>query len=1356
MRPLIITLASLSLLWASGPNTGDINGSAVFTDNGKDYPAKFANVTVFYTDGTSRAFLRRVQTDGDGKLTYTDLSPGDYFLQFITQDGTYGKPYSVTVHSQGIALVTASGKPLQLVPLKTIRLGSRTGGKRALVASLEPMLFTDDPGSAGTDTSQNSCSNNAVTPGSLRGQIVSQGGQKRPISGAIVSLVPSNGSTPSTMRTDSNGCYTADLPSGDSTLFVDSPGFRTAVLSLHRASDDSIEVSLSSKGGDAPKEIELQADAGAHSPFIAQPVNAGRTFAFDQRFIQTLPLPITRNVDQLAFLVPGVAFPPLTVGGQGPGLAPGVGTAGEFSFNGLRSRDINFTVDGADQNDEVLGARRQGFLVPFPQSPETVEEAQYTTALADARFGRSLGGQVNVLSRTGGQMMHGKVYGLETGDLLRARSYYEFPNIAGGTSVLSSDSGMVLGGPLLPARFKTFFFLGYEYRDDNTRQQINHAVPTLAQRGVPQFVPNGSFSAAPVGDAVFSLYPLPNNPSGPYGPNTYTESVPAGGHANLGLVKVDQDFTLRKLPKWNNRITVRYGITDESTALPSVDDALGMSVRPSSRTQGFASFLTSTRGTLLNTFRLSFGNTQFDTAEVARPGYLPSNLYPGARFLLNAPLSIISGNKTLGVQNPVAQAVLMAASVCGPGAYQPNCGSLTSESLTGPVGQLQIAGFSPVGVDTFHFPQTRNDSTLQFADSISRSSGRHTIYAGIDIRGVRLDSTAQSNARPSILFGGLVTPAEQTVTPFSNTVTIPQQAFGPLELAALGYPSAVLQTLALTSTSGLNTPYPLEPSFPFALHRFEYDAFYQEYLRLTPTLQINFGYRLGYVAFPNDVDGRFANSFNITALTADAANAVSQCAGPFQARCGGLVGALQAAFPKDYSHTFGQNQWLNDPRFGFAWRPLERLTVRGGWGIYSDQFPAVVLTESQTPYPDFLSVNVAGAPVNGVLVNLANPASTCSSGPFGTACNPVLTPGSFSIANQSNPGGAPLTTPAYLGSRLGFVDPSLSTVQPGGNLRNPKATQEAVLAEVAISEATTASVGYFGNVGRNLLRASTPLGGPDRGSLLSDGTLEFVGGVPQFVSAQLLSAQNPDFNTFTVGKTVLGTTARSSYNSLQAELNHRRGFLQGGIAFTYSHTIDDASDYFDLAGAYALPQDSLNPSEKGSSNFDSRFGVAGYFLATVPTASNRFLRDWQAAGTYFFHTGQPFTVNTVYDMNRDGNLTDRLNSTEFLRIGGSNDPSVRLSLIGPSTLMLAPIGSDGAVGRNTFTAASIQSIDGAVFRTFYVAERLSATLRVEAFNLANHANFGIPVRVLEAPGFGKAVDLVTPGRTVQFGLRVSF
>jgi len=88
--------------------------------------------------------------------------------------------------------------------------------------------------------------------------------------------------------------------------------------------------------------------------------------------------------------------------------------------------------------------------------------------------------------------------------------------------------------------------------------------------------------------------------------------------------------------------------------------------------------------------------------------------------------------------------------------------------------------------------------------------------------------------------------------------------------------------------------------------------------------------------------------------------------------------------------------------------------------------------------------------------------------------------------------------------------------------------------------------------------------------------------------------------------------------------------------------------------------------------------------------------------------------------------------------------------------MLAGFGRDGAIQRNSFRAGSVLDLDMAVSRRFRIAETRNIQFRVDFFNFINRANFGVPVRFLEAPGFGRASDTITPGRRIQFGLKFNF
>jgi hypothetical protein len=298
-----------------------------------------------------------------------------------------------------------------------------------------------------------------------------------------------------------------------------------------------------------------------------------------------------------------------------------------------------------------------------------------------------------------------------------------------------------------------------------------------------------------------------------------------------------------------------------------------------------------------------------------------------------------------------------------------------------------------------------------------------------------------------------------------------------------------------------------------------------------------------------------------------------------------------------------------------------------------------------------------------------------------------------------------------------------------------------------------------------LLRFATPNQG--RNNIVAINDVDFIGLQPNFLG----------FNRAPVGRTVSNigpidqfeTTGRSQYNSLQLQLRGRltpfNQSFQYQVSYTYSKAMDDVSDVFDLAGASALPQNSLTfAGEYAPANFDVRHRITYNFIYDLPKLDKRnnfvqyVLGGWQIIGTGRYNTGQPFTVNTVIDVNQDGNLTDRLNNTQFIETTGSRRQPLRLTNDNQASRisMLAAVGQDGSIPRNSFRASDLLDLDLSFNKYFSITERQNLLLRFELFNFINRANFGIPVRFLEAPNFGQAVETVTPGRRVQIALKYIF
>jgi hypothetical protein len=112
-----------------------------------------------------------------------------------------------------------------------------------------------------------------------------------------------------------------------------------------------------------------------------------------------------------------------------------------------------------------------------------------------------------------------------------------------------------------------------------------------------------------------------------------------------------------------------------------------------------------------------------------------------APFLLNRPLTL---NLTLNPGQPQFVPATYGSQVIQDaialGALEGGTGPVYTQAITGPIGQINLGGFSPVGVDPYHFPQRRADETLQAADTFSAIRGRHIVTAGGEFWYVRLNS----------------------------------------------------------------------------------------------------------------------------------------------------------------------------------------------------------------------------------------------------------------------------------------------------------------------------------------------------------------------------------------------------------------------------------------------------------------------------------------------------------------------------------------------------------------------------------------------------------------------------------------
>jgi carboxypeptidase family protein len=261
---------------------------------------------------------------------------------------------------------------------------------------------------------------------------------------------------------------------------------------------------------------------------------------------------------------------------------------------------------------------------------------------------------------------------------------------------------------------------------------------------------------------------------------------------------------------------------------------------------------------------------------------------------------------------------------------------------------------------------------------------------------------------------------------------------------------------------------------------------------------------------------------------------------------------------------------------------------------------------------------------------------------------------------------------------------------------------------------------------------------------------------------------NPAFDDIDM----LESRANSNYHSLQARFQQRLSQgLAALVSYTWSKSIDDASNFFTSAGDPNFPQNSYDPgAERGRSNFDVRHRLSASYSYDLPLGKGRtYLADagwvstivsgWQSFGIVTLQSGRPFTVALLSEIDNSG--TGR----SILGFGANDRPNVvgdpRLSQPSPerwfnqNAFAFPPRGSFGNAGRNILDGPGYSNVNASLFKNTYLSERLNLQFRAEVFNLFNHPNLNLPDNFLGSPTFGQITSARDP-RHIQFGVKLLF
>src|SRR5216683_970375 len=310
---------------------------------------------------------------------------------------------------------------------------------------------------------------------SLRGTITDPKGAV--VQGAVVMLNNAATGYGRTTKSANDGVYQfLEVPPATYTLTVTVPGFNTLKqdkVTLQVSQPATLDIAMQVKG--ATEVVEVTGEAP-----LVNTIDASQGNVFNSTQLINLP---SEGRDPVAILSlqPGVTY-------IGQNVDQNADSRGG-SVAGARSDQTNVTLDGLDNNDQLLGNAFQGAL----RAPlDSIQEFRVTTSNSNADAGRSSGAQVSLVTKSGTNNFHGSLYEYNRSNLGQANDWFNeqaqlqsgLPNRPG--PLVRNTFGAWVGGPIKKDRL--FFFGGYEGQRTNEAVQTTRIVPSdLMRAGILQY-----------------------------------------------------------------------------------------------------------------------------------------------------------------------------------------------------------------------------------------------------------------------------------------------------------------------------------------------------------------------------------------------------------------------------------------------------------------------------------------------------------------------------------------------------------------------------------------------------------------------------------------------------------------------------------------------------------------------------------------------------------------------------------------------------------------------------------------------------------------------------------------------------
>jgi hypothetical protein len=981
---------------------------------------------------------------------------------------------------------------------------------------------------------------------------------------------------------------------------------------------------------------------------------------------------------------------------------------GNLSINGQRESSNGFVVNGIDVQEHMNGGAS---IIP---NLDSIEEFRVLTNNFDPEYGNYNGGVVTVVSKQGGNNLHGDAFEFFRNTALDARGYFDPTR----SPFNQNQFGGTIGGPV--KRDKAFFFV--DYQGTRTGQGVSTgdiSVPTLAQRG-------GAFTD------------LTGSVSGPHLASLLTQEL---GYTVAAGEPYSTVFPGGTIPRsaWSapGKSLLQYIPSPNVSADQYSTSAFSQTVRDDKG----AARLDWNPGANSRLGQIS-GYYFIDDYYLDNPypGSVAGASIPGfdALYMGRAQLFSLGDNKLIGSStvNEFHLGYLRNTNVIG----QPKGGlgvSLASQGFASgangaPGIDLQAPQFE--GVENITFPtfvmgvpttnMTQINDTYYLSDGLSRVIGAHTLKVGAQFH---ID---QVNDYPNGTFNGTFNiNGTETGNPYAD----------------------LLLGVASNFTQSSGSPLYL---------RNRYEGVYgQDSWHARNDLTVNAGLRW-------DVIMPFWEKYNqIQTWITGKSSTLYPGALP------GLVVPGDPGIPKTLAPT-GYTNFA--PRIGFAYAPRfdhglwktlfgsdGKSSIRASYGIFYTEFPG-------------LAAGVMyGVPPYGF--NYLSPAPPLLATPFITAATGVNNGQRFPLPFPPHNVSAshPDTSVNWANFAPLAADPFFNYRDKAPYISNYMFSIQRQLTANALLTAS-----YVGNQGHRILAVvAANLGNAGLCQSLAgcsqfgeDNNYTDASGGTIYGTRDLPGDQNnygaPIASNENYGENASqSTVANSNYNAFETTLRYQRNGSQFLLSYAYAKSIDQGSNLGEQI-------DPRNPRQQRTiSAWDQKHAfVASYTLALpvewASRRSNRLTDDWSISGTTRFAAGFPVMLTDNSDNSLLGTLGNGINNYLLdtpqylpgpLKIntdGRNGKPAFNTALF--------PIEAYGTLGnakRRVFYGPGIENFDLTLQKNVRLGESKSLEFRAEAFNAFNHTQFYGPAsvdgQVDDTQHFGNIVSAAAP-RLLQLVCKFNF